>query len=308
MISKLRKLKSRLTDIYIIRSASLFKQERSFFFRIFRREYQRYKKWIEPAVKQSKLPIDVIVPVIKKDLHALPLVIAGIRQHIKHPITNIYIVAPLSNEIQKVVENNNCVFVSELQICNTTKQQIGFFINGNDRSGWIYQQLLKLNFDKVGTCDNYLVVDADTVFIQDTIFETRGKTYFDFSDEYHTPYFKTFEVITKLKHQLPVSFITHYMLFNKTMLQKLVKHIEQVNNSNVEKAIIAMKDVTKDEQSYFSEYETYANFCIQTNPNSYLLRYWFNKSCKQNETENFGVLKRENALLFKTLSFHSHFK
>src|SRR3712207_9589693 len=49
-----------------------------------------------------------------------------------------------------------------------------FLYDGIDRSGWIFQQLLKLNFHKISTCDNYLVIDADTLFVKDTVLDRKS--------------------------------------------------------------------------------------------------------------------------------------
>lgn len=302
MISNLRRLKALLSDIYTIRSKKRFHQNRAFYFRIFKRDIELYKKWVEPA-GTSKLALDIIIPVVEKDINALPEVIAGVKKHIKHPIAGIYIIAPQSQLIKNVAESNDCIFVDEQTICNTDKAKINFVVNGYNRSGWIYQQLLKLNFDKIGTCENYLVVDADTVFVKDTVFEKNGKFYFDFSDEYHTPYYQAFEIITALKHQMPVSFIAHYMLFNKAILQKLKLHMEQTCADNVENIIIGLKDKVK-EYSYFSEYETYANYCIETLPDNYLIRYWFNKSYPQKAVAQLNKLETDKNV--RTISFHSH--
>lgn len=293
-----------MIDVHILQSAKLFSQPRDFYFRVFKREYERYKKWIEPD-KGSGLPIDVIIPAIEKDMDILPYTVRGIRKHIMHPIRQVYIVAPQSASIRQIADKLGCVFVNEQDICNIQKQDINFVYNGYDRSGWIYQQFLKLNFDKVGEVEHHLVVDADTVFIKDVAFESKGKLYFDFSDEYHTPYYSAYELLTGIKHTIPVSFVSHYMLFGKKEIKQMRNHVQQHTNRTIEEAIIALKDSVQN-QSNFSEYETYANFCINTYSDAYRIRYWFNKSCMQNDIAMFDMLKKEHGNSCKSLSFHSH--
>jgi hypothetical protein len=303
MISKLRNLKRILTDILTIRSDSLFKQERSFFFRVFRHEYQRYKKWIEPNML-SPLPIDIIIPVIDKDLDVLPYVISSAYKHVRHPIGNVFIVAPNSEAIKAEVAKTKAVFIDESTVCDIKKDDINYVVNGKDRSGWIYQQLLKYNFTKVAQYENYLVIDADTFFVKDVCFEARGKFYLDFSDEYHNPYYQAFEILTGLKHRAGVSFVAHYMFFNKVKVEAVKKQIEKHTGKTLLNAIKELK-LEIDDQSAFSEYETYANYCIQTNPGLYTTRYWFNKSYSKKQLGNAQQII-DHAGEYKSVSFHSH--
>jgi hypothetical protein len=297
-------IKTLLKNISFLVTNKIFEQERYFYFRVFRDKYKIYSYWIEPSKSKSKIPIDVIIPVVEKDLATLPHVIIGLRKFMQHPIVNIYIVAPISAAIEACAMQYQCVFVPENTICDTTKSSIGFVINKYDRSGWIYQQLLKLNFDKVGTCENYLVVDADTVFIKNTRFDKQGKFYFDFSDEFHQPYFQSFELLTGLQHHMPISFIAHYMFFNKSKLRSLKALIEKTSGCNIENAIIELKEKVK-EYSYFSEYETYANYCLQSFKDEYRIRYWFNKSLPQRNIANIHQIENTNSL-YRTYSFHSY--
>jgi hypothetical protein len=298
-------LKEYITDALIISSHKAFLQERYFYFRVFKKNYVRYKYWIEPKRAASSLAIDIFIPVIEKDLNVLPHVIQGIKTHLKHPLKNIYIVAPNVDAIKNSAIQADCIFVDETTVCTITKKEINFLVNGYDRSGWIYQQLLKFNFDKIGSCEHYLVVDADTVFIRDICFEGGGKLYFDFSDEYHQPYFSAFEMLTGLKHSVPVSYIAHYMLFKKSLLRELKDEIEKRSGKSTERTIIGLRDKIK-EYSYFSEYETYANYCTQKYPKMFRLRYWFNKSFKLEMLADFYKLKDEEQAEQKSLSFHSY--
>ncbi len=59
----------------------------------------------------SKIKIDVLIPVIEKDLKVLPFVIDGVRKNVKHPIGNILIVAPPSEKIKKSMQPKT------MQIC-----------------------------------------------------------------------------------------------------------------------------------------------------------------------------------------------
>lgn len=292
-----------MKDLIIIRSKQVFAQPRHFYFRVYKKEYARYKKWIEPNSK-SKLPLDIIIPVVAKDLDVLPYAINSAKKHIKHPIGKIYVVAPNKEEIRNAANSAGAVFVDEKDVCSIAKNDINYIVNGVDRSGWIYQQVLKYNFTNVGASANFLVLDSDTFFIKDIVFESRGKFYFDFSDEYHEPYQKAYELLTAYKHSMAVSFVAHYMLFNKKMLKELVAKIEETTAMPLHLAIKSLAASIND-QSAFSEYECYANYCLQHKPEGYKIRYWFNKSASRSllPTADDVIANAHN---YKSVSFHSH--
>ncbi|MES2486220.1 MAG: DUF6492 family protein [Bacteroidota bacterium] len=293
-----------IRHVQIIKSQAVYFQSREFLFNIFKINYKSYQFFIEPGI-HSATPLDVVIPVIEKDLDILPHVIAGVRRYLKHPLGNIYIVAPNSEKIINEASKGGAVFVNENDVCAVSKQDINFVVNGKDRSGWIYQQILKLNFDKIVAEENFLVIDADTVFVSNMCFEKRGRHYFDFSDEYHAPYHEAYKILTGYDRSMPVSFVSHYMLFNKQKLQQLKQHIEVNTGKPLLEAIKSIKERVLDYSS-FSEYETYANFCIHKFPKQHTIRYWFNKSCRQGDIIDIKILREKSKNLWKSLSFHSH--
>lgn len=63
-----------------------------------------------------------------------------------------------------------CTFIDENTVLPITKKDIHYRSRTWERSGWLFQQLLKLNGDKLCTADYFLVIDADTVLITPTVF------------------------------------------------------------------------------------------------------------------------------------------
>lgn len=122
--------------------------------------------------------IDVLIPAIEKDLATLPHVIDNIRRYVKHPIGSIYIVSPVSSKIRKLCSLKNCIFVNERSVLPLTKDEIHYQSSRWNRSGWLYQQLLKMNGDSIVKAKHFLVMDADTVMIKPHTFLVEGKTVF----------------------------------------------------------------------------------------------------------------------------------
>jgi hypothetical protein len=252
----------------------------------------------------SNTKIDIIIPSLNKDLDVLPYVVEGARQYIKHPIHNIFIVSPDDYAIKEFCKNHGCIHIDENIPLPITKAEIDYTVNGIDRSGWLLQQFIKLSGDHVSEQEHYLVIDSDTVFIRPNCFERRGRVIFHTADEYHPPYFTTYEKLLGMKPASSKSFCTHYMLFEKLKVAALKKTIEDRWNIPWHEAIL--KNIDRTTSSGFADYETYGNFVMSTYPGYVRLKYWRNKSLrrpllgKTMEQQTQKLSRRYN-----TLSFHS---
>ncbi|MFB5265744.1 DUF6492 family protein [Paenibacillus enshidis] len=259
-----------------------------------------------PAIRgmwlKSTPMIDVLIPAIEKDLGTLPYVIDNVRRFVQHPIGRIYIVSPASSKIKQLCSSKNCVFIDEKTVLPITKKDINYQSPRWNRSGWLYQQLLKMNADQYVKASHFLVLDADTVLIRPHSFFKAGKTVFYCRDWSQPEYFNTYRKLLGMKPPRPRSFVTHYMMLEKSKLTALKKKIEAIHHIPWYKAII--RSIDKKKQFGFSEYETYANYLYTLNSDSMLLRNAKNKSLNMNAAD----LKEEEMLKlareYRSLSFH----
>src|SRR5262249_43054683 len=137
-------------------------------------------------------PLEVLIPAIPKDYSMLPAVIKSVREQVRHPIGDIFLVAPDSPEIRLIAETHACLFCDESRQLPIEKSDSDYTWREIDRSGWLFQQLLKLSGDQLGSHEHFLVVDADTCFLRPHVFIKGKKTLFLFSDPYRTPYYVVF--------------------------------------------------------------------------------------------------------------------
>lgn len=211
-----------------------------------------------PDLPADNVEIDVVIAVVEKDMQALPLCIEGLRKNLAHPVKNIYLVAPANEKIQAFAKQNGLVFTDETTVLGYTPQSINYVLeSGFNRSGWIFQQLVKLS-GNTGTCRYFLVIDADHILLKKHIFLSGGKTVFYQSFDNNIPYYNN---IKRLMGFYPVhwfSYVSHKMLFDKEELQRLHSAIEKRNNCAWDKAIIQNLKTT--EHSDFSEFELYGSF------------------------------------------------
>ncbi|MDF2713789.1 MAG: hypothetical protein K0R28_714 [Paenibacillus sp.] len=253
---------------------------------------------------RSNTRIDIVIPAAPKDVAVLPYTIEGARRNVLHPIGNIAIVAPDDCNIRKLCEQYKCVFFDEAAVVPIAKNKIDYSVNGMDRSGWIFQQLIKFSGNVVCSEEHYLVIDADTVFIRPNVFKENGKTVFHYADEYHLPYFVAYEKLLGRKAVSSKSFCTHYMLFEKSKVDLLKKTIEERFKIAWYEAIL--QHVDRSHTSGFADYETYGNFVLSRFPAHTVMKYWHNYSLSRSvmkKTMQNDIPKL--AAKYNTVSFHS---
>ncbi len=146
--------------------------------------------------------------------------------------------------------------------------------------GWYYQQFLKMEYSRICEDEYYMSWDGDTIpcapfsmFQKDS-----GKPYLDLKQEYHALYFETLEkIIPGMRKVIGKSFISEHMLFNKSIMQELIRKIEEnrllPGENYWEKIIHAIKPEQISE-SAFSEFETYGTYVAYMAPDHYKLREW----------------------------------
>lgn len=230
--------------------------------------------------KASSEEIDIIIPVIAKDLITLPLCLNGIRKNICHNIKDIYLVGPEDDRLIKFAKNEGLKFVNELDVLGFSPKEVSFVTqDGRDRSGWLYQQLLKLS-GGIGKCQNFVTIDSDHVLVRPHVFITDdGKYVFYRSSEFNWVYIiENYRLLGKFR--LPIlSYVAHKMVFNKGLLDNLKEVLER--NSGLKWTDAIIQSLDNRYASPFSEFELYA--CFVDNRKKYN-KLWFQKALPRNNS------------------------
>lgn len=257
---------------------------------------------------RSNIPIDIVIVAVNKDYDILPYVIDSVRINVRHPIGNIIIMSPKSKTIINLCKLKKCVFVDENKVLPITKKDINYTVNGINRSGWLFQQLLKWSGDKYVKNDYFLIVDADTVFCRPQIYVYKNKVILSVNNQLcHTPYFDIYKKLLGVEIKPLVNLTSHHMLFKKTILSMLKRKIEQRSNTKWYRTII--NNIDPKEGSFISDYETYGQFFYSNYSNKCILEHWFNLSLSRSKYyDKIVKILRENNKSYKTISFHSYKK
>jgi hypothetical protein len=255
-------------------------------------------------VTPSNLKIDIVIPAVDKDLVTLPYVIDFARTNVLHPISQIYVISPVSEKIQRICSDKGCEFVQEDSLLPIKKSDINYRIGSLDRAGWMYQQFLKLSGDHICSQNNYLVLDSDTLLIRPQVFERSGKYIFNFSDEYHKPYFAAYQRLLGHPVTCPVSFTSHHILVDVNVLLQLKQELAERAGLPWYEAI--MNAIDKSEPSGHSDYDTYGQYALEKLRGAVLLDYWYNVSVPRQLVNGANQLARRFSKRYKSMSFHSY--
>ena len=279
--------------IFLIRQWYLFPFNRN---RLFKKEL----KFIP-----SRIKIDILTPVVEKDLEVLPYVISGIRKNLKHPIGNINIIAPQSLSIINFCKQYSCRFFDEDSVLPIKIKDINYVVDGVNRSGWLFQTLLKWA-DNVCSSEYYFVTCADTVLIRPQVFLRKDRMVLLNSDSYHPPYYQVYEKLIGEPKKQFATFTANQIFISKTKLAELKKVIKDNTGLEWYRAIVEKADRTQG--SGYSGYETYGSWLAKNYPDEVVVEYWFNKSLRRDKLRNINSLMKGYSDKFKSLSFHSFIK
>jgi hypothetical protein len=245
--------------------------------------------------------IDVIIPVTGKDMRVLPLCLEGIKTCVRHPVKNIYIVAPPQDEIISFCKTNGLTYVNEASVFGFSPKELDLQITSDDgikedRSGWLFQQLIKLS-GAIGTCRNYLCIDADHVLLQPhTFIDRRGTPVFYMNYDKHQPYYAILRKLTGAVKPAKLSYVAHKMIMNKEQVALLHNRIREHCRQDWLKAIVANYDRTQ--ISGFSEFETYGHFVTEK-----IKLPWKQRSASYRKLADYRSLVKQFGKRYRSITF-----
>lgn len=227
---------------------------------------------------------DVIIPVAKKDASFVKQVVPYINKNLMG-CENIYIITnqqyfaclqDLTVQVTnvKLLDENALVPALNFDIVAECMKKKG--ARKEDRVGWYFQQLLKFAFaESQYAKEYYLTWDADTIPLTPIPFFDGDTPLITKKLEHHKSYFVTLNRLLGFGKLVDYSFIAEHLLFKvpivKEMLAAIMAYPTTEGNTWVEKIIFAC-DFSSCQSPYFSEFETYGNYCMKYHPSLYKVR------------------------------------
>jgi len=255
--------------------------------------------------------IDVIIPLIEKDIDKINIVIDNLRKFLN--IKNIFIVTA-KKKFSKLSFLSKVKLIDEDKVIPwiTLSYIINFFRKkwfSWKRAWWYFQQFLKMyiSYNKL-IWDYYLIWDSDTILLDKIDFFDWDKMIFYTTNEYHKPYFFTIRKLLNIEKQIKWSFIAEHMIIKKEYMIELIELIQKKAwKNNWVNYILTNISIEYLDWSWFSEFETYWSYVYMKYKKQVILRkaihklrWWaFYFSTKFNKYDLF-LLKK---LWYKMVSF-----
>ena len=268
--------------------------------------YYRDVLGLPPVGQTSKVTLDIFIPAVAKDSKVLPLAIQGIQRNLGHPCGGIVVATPSHclTRLREAVAGLGVQVVDEQEFLPCARESIVYAPCGNDRSGWLVQQLLKFNAAAHCRHDHCLVVDADTVLLRSQVFERNERSVLQIADEFHVPYYDVFQRIFGYPTASFISCVTHMMCFSKKNINEMLAEIELRWGVAWYDAIQLAAD--KFTTSGFSEYETYGHWLQRNKPEMISLEYFFNMAAPKSLLANNEQLEKNYGDHMCSISFQSY--
>lgn len=228
--------------------------------------------------------IDVVIPCVEKDREILDLCIDGIRKY-GNNIRRVIVVSkkPLTDKAEWFSETAYPFSLQEVALALSKENPTtGLFVQSGDRTGWYFQQLLKLYAPLVipDISSNVLILDADVIFLNRVDFLNANHAgLYNPGEEFHLPYFEHGARLIPGFHKcfMPYSGISHHMIFQRSVIDALFAEVESYHSRPFWKIFCELVDPQHLLESGASEYEIYFNYVfLHTNQVSIRKLNWKN--------------------------------
>jgi len=255
----------------------------------------------------KNFPLDIVIPVHKKDLQILEYCIDAAKKKIVGARRIII--------ISKERYTNNAEWFDEA-LFPFSFSLVADYVGCH--AGWYFQQLLKMYAPLVipNISENVMILDSDTVFFRRVkMIDEKGRPFYNISKDTNVKR-KDFDqrvakhvgvllpdiAIEKLPQEFQkISGISHNMIFNGEVMRDLFSRVEKHDGSGEPFYKIFLKHA--DNQHSVSEYQIYFNFLLIFYREKIRIR-----KLRYKNTADINIRKYRRRLKYHYCSFHSYLR
>ena len=211
----------------------------------------------------------LIMPVSKKDVNTAVKNLDYVRKYIKPSKIVIISDASVLSVNKELFNDLDVDFLDENKIIpDLTYKHVNKYLStfhAEERTGWYYQQFLKMAYSFISPTEYYVSWDADTIPLKHVdFFDSDNKPVFSLKNEFNEAYFDTINSLFGINKNVEGSFICEHMIFNTSIMKEM---IQRISNCNLNKKWfdIIIDNISKDvlKSAGFSEFETYGTYVYE---------------------------------------------
>ena len=257
--------------------------------------------------------IELLICSTRKDFAYLENVVNSALKYSRNEISNVTIIVPAGDMMQcralfsKVsksisVLNEDLLLPADLRI----KLRALF----PTRYGWILQQLLILNHVLNSKSKGVLQVDSDTILTSYVTWIDKDFRQILYpTAHYHTPYYKTLNLLIPNLCNGKMAFVSHHMLFQPSICKEIFQILRFENVADLFERVIEITK-TDNDSPFCLEYELYAQFIFKFYNHKVVLsrfcNYSFSVSNGKNHLKEVNKILESSPQKYKSISFHHY--
>ncbi len=178
-----------------------------------------------------------------------------------------------------------------------------------ERSGWVIQQLLKVEYVSRSQQMGVLIVDSDTLLLNPRIWlDKSGRQLLSPSWEWHQPYYDFLENAGFEVGSLNQSFVSHHMLMQPQHMRNARLFLGWQDLDFLIEYLI-LKSNPHAQSPFCIEYELYAQYMLKFHPEKITLAKWSNigisREARQLDTQ-IRFIKSSLSSKFASVSLHGY--
>lgn len=252
---------------------------------------------------QDRLQVEVVYVVADKDVYTLDYSISSLNNLVDLEIIRVVLIGPGGSNVETYAASKKLAFFDELEVIGFGPSHYRYPEPKTDRSGWLYQQLLKLAWARMSGAQAYVIVDADTIFVNPVQFYVNQTYQLYMVEEWNEAYSRAVKRLLGYSDPSWLSFVAHMMIFDVSMVLELLRDLEKRHGRPWHEAIASTRDLHP--RSCFSEYQLYSVWAQHKHPHLCATRPLYNRSAARSLLHD-EVRFREISKGLQTISMHSH--
>lgn len=225
----------------------------------------------------AALPVEVVYVATDKDLATLPHSLASLDLCRGVDIRSTVIVGPPGSQIEKFAAERGLRFCNEIDVLGFGPDKYEYPVgSGGSRSGWLFQQMIKLGWSGASNYTAYIIIDADTIVTSPLDLFEGGRYIMYRSEEWQESYASAVQKVAGYKDRSLLSFVSHMMIFDTEGVRQMLSEIESNQSASWTDVIASTRSL--DAMSCFSEYQLYGSWMKRRHPEKVRSKPLYNRS------------------------------
>jgi len=251
---------------------------------------------------------DHVIVTHPKDFECLPLCVEGL-ENISGSSGKAYVISSEDPKLNGVEFVNEKEFDHIIKFSDIRDRLVKAYPSTNglqdglDRTGWYYQQFLKMHSGELlNTTDRFHVLCSDTIFLNDPGFN-ENVFHFQLNPMNWQPYKVSINNIFEEGFWIG-DMTMHHMLFCRNGLQKMKERIEEQHGKDMCNSILDR--MTYESGANMSEYALFGNWMVRTEPEKSIQYFLRQQDLLDQPLPTKEVLKQYKDNGYHYVNSHEH--